>query len=103
MNASEKTKTVTRLELINTLIEKLHLDKHDAQQLVTLFYEELVSALLQGESVRLSGFGNFDLKNKKARLGRNPKTKEAYSISARRVVTFHAGNKLKNALKKHEK
>ena len=103
MNSSEKAKTVTRHELINTLMAKLHLSKPDAEQFVTLFYDELVSALLQGESIHLSGFGNFDLKDKKARLGRNPKTNEIHSISARRVVTFHAGKKLKMALKKHEK
>lgn len=91
--------TLTKAELSHLLTTQLKLAKADAANFVAAFYEEIVSAFIQGESVHLSGLGNFDLRDKKARIGRNPKTKEPCSISQRRVVTFHAGRKLKTALK----
>ncbi len=94
---------LTRADLTAVLITKLNFEKKDAAEFVKLFYNELVHAFTQGESVHLSGFGNFDVREKKARIGRNPKTKEEHIISPRRVVTFHAGKKLKTALKKTTK
>ena len=67
----------------------------EARELVDLFFEEVRTALSQGEQVKLSGFGNFDLRDKNQRPGRNPKTGEEIPISARRVVTFRPGQKLK--------
>lgn len=93
------TAALTRAELINGLVTQLNFDKQEATYLVSLFFDEIVSALTKGESVHLSGFGNFDLKDKKARLGRNPKTGKKHNISARRVVTFRAGIKLKKTLR----
>lgn len=94
--------TVTRADLIDALMRGLNLEKSDAARLVALFFDEIVQALLTGESVHLSGLGNFDIKEKKARSGgRNPKTGEACEIAARCVVTFQAGVKLKGELK-HE-
>ncbi len=81
------------------LAEKLHMDlgfnKREAKELVELFFEEIRTSLEHNESVKLSGFGNFELRDKAQRPGRNPKTGEEIPISARRVVTFRAGQKLK--------
>lgn len=87
--------TLTKAELTEALVVQLNMNKQKAAELVSLFFEELVAALIRGESVHLSGLGNFILKNKKSRMGRNPKTKEMHEIKARRVVTFRAGKKLK--------
>ena len=71
------------------------IDKREAKALVELFFEEIKDSLEQGKSVKISGFGNFELRDKTSRPGRNPKTGEETPISARRVVTFRTGNKLK--------
>ena len=77
------------------LFEELGLNKREAKELVEGFFEEIRQALEDNEQVKLSGFGNFDLRDKKTRPGRNPKTGEEIPISARRVVTFKPGQKLK--------
>ncbi len=77
------------------LFDDLGLNKREAKELVEAFFEEIRSSLEQGQQVKLSGFGNFDLRNKNQRPGRNPKTGEEIPISARRVVTFRPGQKLK--------
>ena len=82
-------------ELADLLFERLGLNKREARELVDLFFEEIRTALSTGEQVKLSGFGNFDLRDKRQRPGRNPKTGEEIPISARRVVTFRPGQKLK--------
>ncbi len=87
---------LTKAEMSEHLIETLKLSKRDAKELVELFFEELRLALENGEQVKLSGFGNFDLRDKSPRPGRNPKTGEDIPITARRVVTFHPGQKLKS-------
>ncbi len=87
---------LTKAEISEHLLEKLGLNKHDARDLVEFFFETVRCALENGEQVKLSGFGNFDLRNKKKRPGRNPKTGEDIPITARRVVTFRPGQKLKN-------
>lgn len=94
---------ITRTELVDILVIKLHLDKHDALQLVTLFYETIVNALKQGEPVHLSGFGNFILKDKSARPGNNLQTGEPCLIEPRRVVTFQPGRKLLTELRINKK
>jgi integration host factor subunit alpha len=71
------------------------LNKREAKEMVDLFFEEIRLALETGEQVKLSGFGNFDLRDKNERPGRNPKTGEEIPISARRVVTFRPGQKLR--------
>ena len=86
---------LTRAAMVRSLVNKLGLSKTDARELVDSFIEELVASLAVGEQVKLSGFGNFDLRDKKKRPGRNPKTGESIPIPARRVVTFRAGNKLR--------
>jgi integration host factor subunit alpha len=85
--------------MVRSLFHELGLSKTDGRDLVDLFMEELVASLALGEQVKLSGFGNFDLRDKKERPGRNPKTGESIPIPARRVVTFRAGNTLKARVK----
>jgi integration host factor subunit alpha len=86
---------MTKADIAEYLFTSVGLNKREAKDLVELFFEEIRTALESGYQVKLSGFGNFDLRDKKQRPGRNPKTGEEIPISARRVVTFHAGQKLK--------
>jgi integration host factor subunit alpha len=86
---------LTKAEMAEKLFEELGLNKREAKEVVELFFEEVRAALEVNEQVKLSGFGNFDLRDKSQRPGRNPKTGEEISISARRVVTFRPGQKLK--------
>ena len=87
--------TLTKAELADMLFEKVGLNKREAKDMVEAFFEEIRVALENGESVKLSGFGSFELRDKPQRPGRNPKTGEEIPITARRVVTFHASPKLK--------
>lgn len=86
---------LTKADLAEKLFQDLGLNKREAKDLVELFFEEVRASLENNEQVKLSGFGNFDLRDKKQRPGRNPKTGEEIPISARRVVTFRPGHKLK--------
>ncbi len=88
--------TLTKADMAESLFNELGLNKNEARELVDLFFEELVASLAVGKHVKLSGFGNFDLRDKKERPGRNPKTGEKVTIPARRVVTFRPGQKLKS-------
>ncbi|HDX1005462.1 TPA: integration host factor subunit alpha [Pasteurella multocida] len=92
--------TLTKVELADNLIEKLHLNKRDAKELLENFFEEIRVALETGEDVKLSGFGNFELRDKSSRPGRNPKTGESVPVSARRVVAFKPGQKLRARVEK---
>ena len=87
--------TLTKAELADLMFEKVGLNKREAKDMVESFFEEIRIALERGEMVKLSGFGNFQLRKKPQRPGRNPKTGEEIPITARRVVTFHASQKLK--------
>ena len=86
---------LTKANMAESLFNELGLNKREARELVDSFFEDLRAALAVGEQVKLSGFGNFDLRDKNKRPGRNPKTGEEIPISARRVVTFRPGQKLK--------
>jgi integration host factor subunit alpha len=86
---------LTKADMAERLFEDLGLNKREAKELVEAFFEEIRASLELGQQVKLSGFGNFDLRNKNQRPGRNPKTGEEIPISARRVVTFRPGQKLK--------
>ena len=86
---------LTKFEMAEKLFEELGLNKREAKELVEQFFEEIRVCLENNEQVKLSGFGNFDLRDKRQRPGRNPKTGEEIPISARRVVTFRPGQKLK--------
>ena len=87
--------TLTKAALADMLFERVGLNKREAKDMVETFFEEISAALIRGESVKLSGFGNFQLRDKQQRPGRNPKTGEEIPISARRGVTCHASQKLK--------
>lgn len=87
--------TLTKAELADLLFDKVGLNKREAKDMVESFFEEIRCTLESGTSVKLSGFGNFQLRDKPQRPGRNPKTGEEIPITARRVVTFHASQKLK--------
>ena len=91
-------KTITKADLADYLYEKVGLNKREAKEFVDLFFEELRSALLSQESIKLTGFGNFDVRRKSERPGRNPKTGQQIPVSARKVVTFHASQKLKERM-----
>lgn len=93
--------TLTKADLADLLFEQVGLNKREAKDMVEAFFEELRTALEQGDSVKLSGFGNFELRKKSERPGRNPKTGEEIPISARRVVTFHASQKLKSKVEEN--
>jgi len=93
--AEKELPTLTKAELAELLFEQVGLNKREAKDMVETFFDEIRDALERGESVKLSGFGNFQLRDKPQRPGRNPKTGEEIPISARRVVTFHASQKLK--------
>ena len=86
---------LTKADMAEKLYEELGLNKREAKELVEMFFEEVRVALETGDLVKLSGFGNFDLRDKNERPGRNPKTGEEIPITARRVVTFRPGQKLK--------
>lgn len=88
--------SLTKIEIADNLVEKCGLDKREAKQFVELFFEEIRLCLEKGEEVKLSGFGNFSVRDKKSRPGRNPKTGETVAVSARRVVVFKAGQKLRD-------
>ncbi|MGC8503407.1 MAG: integration host factor subunit alpha [Acidithiobacillus sp.] len=86
---------ITKAEIVDMLFEKMGLNKREAKSVVEAFFDEIRSNLAKGEEVKLSGFGNFTLRQKNPRPGRNPKTGVEITITARRVVTFHASQKLK--------
>lgn len=90
---------LTKLDLTRKLIKAIPtLERNDAVLLVEQFFEEIRLALENGEDVKLAGFGNFELRDKKQRPGRNPRTGEVIPVSARRVVTFHPSQKLKEKI-----
>jgi integration host factor subunit alpha len=87
---------LTKADLADMLFNELGLNKREAKEIVELFFEEIRSSLEKNKEVKLSGFGNFEIRDKKSRPGRNPKTGESVAVSARRVVTFKSGQKLKS-------
>ncbi len=92
---------LTKADIAECLYEELGLNKREAKDMVEAFFEEIRGALSTGQQVKLSGFGNFDLRDKKQRPGHNPKTGEEIPISARRVVTFRPGQKLKSRVENY--
>ncbi|MEY4752042.1 MAG: hypothetical protein RIQ60_4256 [Pseudomonadota bacterium] len=90
-----ETPTLTKAELAELLFERLGLNKRESKDMVESFFDFVHRSLVQGEDVKLSGFGNFQVRRKAPRPGRNPRTGEAIPIRARNVVTFHASHKLK--------
>ena len=87
--------TLTKSDMIEHLMYQLNLTRQEGRCLVENFFNELSESLIAGNEVKLSGFGNFELKDKSSRPGRNPKTGEPVDVSARRVVTFKMGQKFR--------
>ena len=92
--------TITKIDIIEYLSNKYQLSKHDTKNVVENFLEEIRLSLESGHDVKLSGFGNFELRDKSSRPGRNPKTGDIVPVSARRVVTFKPGQKLRARVEK---
>ncbi|WFF38564.1 integration host factor subunit alpha [Moraxella nasibovis] len=86
---------LTKADMIDRLTIRLRITRQDARKIVDKFFEEISQSLADGKEVKISGFGNFELKDKKSRPGRNPKTGESVPVKARRVVTFKAGQKFR--------
>ena len=86
---------LTKADFAERLLNELGIGRRKAKEIVELFFEEIKGSLEQGKPVKISGFGKFELRDKTSRPGRNPKTGEEIPITARRVVTFRAGQKLK--------
>ena len=94
--------TITKDSLVEMIHNEVGLNKREAKELIECFFEQIKKALENGNDIKLSGFGNFVLRNKSPRPGRNPKTGEEVTISERRVVTFKSGLKLKNKLEAYD-
>jgi integration host factor subunit alpha len=93
---SLETPTLTKAELAELLFDRLGLNKRESKDMVEAFFEIVHGTLVDGQDVKLSGFGNFNIRRKAPRPGRNPRTGESIPIKARQVVTFHASHKLKS-------
>lgn len=93
-----QTSALTKAQLAELLFEHIGLNKREAKDMIDAFFDLVSTRLVEGEDVKLSGFGNFQLRVKAARPGRNPRTGESIPIEARRVVTFHASQKLKDMI-----
>ena len=90
---------LTKFDIVKNLNDEIGLNKREAKELVDSFFDNIKRLLSQGQEIKLSGFGNFQLKNKSSRPGRNPRTGDDVEITARRVVTFKSGQKLKESMK----
>jgi integration host factor subunit alpha len=86
---------LTKADIANKLFEEIGLTKRESKEIVELFFQQICESLARGQQVKISGFGNFELHDKNERPGRNPKTGEMIPVSARRVVTFRSGQKLR--------
>ena len=95
---SLETSALTKAQLAEMLFEQIGLNKRESKDMVDAFFDLIVESLVQGDDVKISGFGNFQIRTKAPRPGRNPRTGEAIPIGARRVVTFHASHKLKEQI-----
>ncbi len=93
--------TLTKAEMAEKIFEEVGLNKREAKEFVDTFFDALSERLATGVQVKLSGFGNFELRRKNTRPGRNPKTGEEIPIPARTVVTFRPGQKLKERVESH--
>jgi len=94
--------TITKDSLVEMVHNEIGLNKREAKELIESFFEQIKKSLEEGNDIKLSGFGNFNLRNKAPRPGRNPKTGEEVTISSRRVVTFKSGLKLKSRLEGYD-
>ena len=97
-----ETPTMTKADMADLLFERIGLSKREAKDIVEAFFDQITQSLVRGEEVKLSSFGNYQVRSKASRPGRNPRTGEEVPIKARRVVTFHASNKLKSSVQEQK-
>jgi len=95
---SLETPALTKAQLADLLFEQIGLNKRESKDMIDAFFDLVVQSLVNGDDVKITGFGNFQIRTKAPRPGRNPRTGEAIPIKARRVVTFHASHKLKQQI-----
>ena len=95
---SLETPALTKAQLAELLFEQIGLNKRESKDMIDAFFDLIAGSLVEGKDVKISGFGNFQIRTKAPRPGRNPRTGEAIPIQARRVVTFHASHKLKEQI-----
>jgi integration host factor subunit alpha len=93
-----ETPALTKAQLAELLFEQIGLNKRESKDMIDAFFDLISDSLVEGKDVKISGFGNFQIRTKAPRPGRNPRTGEAIPIEARRVVTFHASHKLKEQI-----
>lgn len=93
---------LTKAQLAELLFEKIGLNKRESKEMIDAFFDLVVDSLVSGVDVKLSGFGNFQIRTKAPRPGRNPRTGESIPIGSRRVVTFHASHKLKEQIQQED-
>lgn len=93
-----ETPALTKAQLAELLFEQIGLNKRESKDMVDAFFDLVSNCLVEGDDVKITGFGNFQIRTKSPRPGRNPRTGEAIPIAARRVVTFHASQKLKEQI-----
>ena len=95
---SLETPALTKAQLAELLFEQIGLNKRESKDMIDAFFDLIAVRLVDGTDVKISGFGNFQIRTKAPRPGRNPRTGESIPIQARRVVTFHASHKLKDQI-----
>lgn len=93
---------MTKADLVDKIFEKIGLSKKEAQEIIEILFDTMRQTFVEGESVKISGFGTFNVRHKVARRGRNPKTGDELEISPRKVITFRASNQLKDVLEKQD-
>ncbi|MDH5204583.1 MAG: integration host factor subunit alpha [Hylemonella sp.] len=93
-----ETPALTKAQLAEMLFEQIGLNKRESKDMIDAFFDLIADSLVDGKDVKISGFGNFQIRTKAPRPGRNPRTGETIPIKARRVVTFHASHKLKEQI-----
>ena len=93
-----ETPALTKAQLAELLFDQIGLNKRESKDMIDAFFDLISQKLVDGEDVKISGFGNFQIRTKAPRPGRNPRTGEAIPMEARRAVTFHASHKLKEQL-----
>ena len=91
---------MTKDDIVNYVFEKVGLPRNEAQNIVEIVFDSVKQTLIAGESIKISGFGTFNVRKKNSRIGRNPKTKEEVEITPRRVITFKASDQLKEVIEK---
>jgi integration host factor subunit alpha len=93
---------MTKADLVERIFEKIGLSKKEAQEIIEILFDTMKLVFMEGESVKISGFGTFNVRQKMSRRGRNPKTGDDLEITPRRVITFRASNQLKSVMEKQD-